>query len=89
MTEFVNEGINGQVFERGSVEALFTQLNEMVADPEKNLYSLVKTTSFQRGTSDMASETFNLYACLDDKSTLSSDRMTVQVEQLSREDHAS
>lgn len=62
MTEFVEVGTNGRVFERGSVEALFMQLDDMVADPEKNLYLLAKTTSFQRETADMAIETFNLYS---------------------------
>jgi glycosyltransferase involved in cell wall biosynthesis len=62
MTEFVQEGINGRVFERGSVDDLFKQLEDMVTYPEKNLYLLAKTTSFQRGTSEMANETLSLYA---------------------------
>lgn len=63
MTEFIDKGVNGRVFERGSVDALFMQLEEMTASPEKNLYSLAKTTSFQRGISDMAIETLKLYSC--------------------------
>jgi glycosyltransferase involved in cell wall biosynthesis len=63
MTEFIDEGVNGRVFERGSVNDLFIQLEDMIAYPEKNLYSLAKTTSFQRGISDMAIETLKLYSC--------------------------
>jgi hypothetical protein len=61
MTEFVDEGVNGRVFERGSADALFIQLEDMVSYPEKNLYPFAKTTSFQRNTSNMATETFNIY----------------------------
>jgi glycosyltransferase involved in cell wall biosynthesis len=61
MTEFVNEGVNGRVFERGSAEALFTRLEDMVLYPEKNLFLLTKTTSFERETADMAQETMAIY----------------------------
>jgi glycosyltransferase involved in cell wall biosynthesis len=63
MTEFVHVGTNGRVFERGSVDDLFMQLDDMLASPEKTLYSLAKTTSFQRGIADMATETLKLYSC--------------------------
>jgi glycosyltransferase involved in cell wall biosynthesis len=64
MTEFVQDGINGRVFERGSVEDLFKQLEDIVAYPEKNLYSLTKTTSFEREIADMARETLKIYSDL-------------------------
>jgi len=62
MTEFVDKGINGRVFQRGNLDDLFRQLEDIVSNPEKNLYSLAKRTSFERGTFDMARETFNLYS---------------------------
>lgn len=60
MTEFVNEGINGHVFERGSVDDLERALLDILKI-KNSLYELSLTTHYSRSTQIMAQETLEIY----------------------------
>lgn len=60
MTEFVEEGRNGYVFTRGSVESLARVMGGMVADPQK-ARSLSTTTEYSRTTRTMTEEIVAVY----------------------------
>ncbi|MGJ7485913.1 glycosyltransferase family 4 protein [Variovorax sp. LT2P21] len=60
MTEFLEPGLNGYAFERGSVDDLAQRLASLVADPDA-LGRLSTTTNYPRTTALMAQETLALY----------------------------
>ncbi|RYF48656.1 MAG: glycosyltransferase [Cytophagaceae bacterium] len=60
MTEFLEPGVNGFSFKRGSADDLAKCLTGLVAEP-KALYGLAKTTSYTRTTDVMAAETLSMY----------------------------
>lgn len=60
MTEFVEAGVNGEIFDRGSAEDLYRKLSVWIANPKK-LYELAKTTTYERTPEIMAKETFAMY----------------------------
>ncbi|WP_411726726.1 glycosyltransferase family 4 protein [Methyloglobulus sp.] len=60
MTEFLDSGTNGYAFERGSADYLYRQLLDLVLSREK-LYSLTKSTSYDKTSSAMAEETLAIY----------------------------
>ena len=61
LTEFVQPGVNGEAFERGSADALHATLRKLLSDPSL-LGAMSTATSFERGTEDMARDTLALYA---------------------------
>lgn len=61
LTEFVQQGVNGEAFERGSVDSLHQVLAKLLSDRSR-LADLSKTTSFERTTEIMARDTLQLYA---------------------------
>lgn len=61
MTEFVEAGVNGEIFDRGSAEDLYRKLSAWVANPQA-LYDLAKTTNYERTPEIMARETFAMYS---------------------------
>ncbi len=60
MTEFLDSGSNGYAFERGSADHLYQQLLDLLQSREK-LYSLAKSTSYDKSSSVMAEETMAIY----------------------------
>lgn len=60
LTEFVQDGVNGYSFERGSVDSLETVLRQLLEKPEQ-LSSMIKNTSFNRTIRDMAIDTILVY----------------------------
>lgn len=60
MTEFIESGINGYAFERGSIDHLHQHLAELIKS-SGDLYSLAKTTRYDRTPSIMANETMAIY----------------------------
>lgn len=60
MTEFVQEGINGYVFERGSVDDLERVLLDILKMKD-SLHELSLTTHYPRTTQIMAQETLEIY----------------------------
>jgi glycosyltransferase involved in cell wall biosynthesis len=60
MTEFLEPGVNGLSFERGSAGDLHVKLMELLEDPTA-LYAMSKTTKYERTPETMARETFELY----------------------------
>lgn len=60
MTEFLEEGVNGFAFQRGSVDHLEKILAELVRYPEK-LYLLAQTTNYERTPRMMAEDTLQIY----------------------------
>jgi glycosyltransferase involved in cell wall biosynthesis len=60
MTEFVSEGINGHVFERGSVDDLERALIDILK-VKNYLHELSYTTHYSRSTKMMAQETLEMY----------------------------
>ena len=60
MTEFLTAGVNGDSFERGSLDDLHRKLGGLLDSPGR-LASLAVGTDFDRGTLAMATETFNTY----------------------------
>jgi glycosyltransferase involved in cell wall biosynthesis len=60
MTEFLTAGVNGDSFQRGNLEDLYTKLAAMLAAPGR-LAALAAGTQFERGTQAMATETFSTY----------------------------
>ncbi|KQP46181.1 glycosyltransferase family 4 protein [Pseudorhodoferax sp. Leaf274] len=61
MTEFLEPGRNGYAFDRGSADALFVRLRDLLAAPE-GLYALAETTGYERTIADMAKDTLDVYA---------------------------
>jgi glycosyltransferase involved in cell wall biosynthesis len=61
MTEFLQPGINGEAFARGSVSDLHQKLLAWVNCPA-TLYALAQTTNFERTLEIMAAETFAMYS---------------------------
>lgn len=70
MTEFVEDGVNGASFQRGSVDDMEEKLRTLLKDPER-LPALSRTTSYERTTEMMAQETFKLYSGLKTSNRLS------------------
>ncbi|RJX82791.1 glycosyltransferase family 4 protein [Pseudomonas sp. LS-2] len=60
MTEFLEPGLNGLSFERGSATDLHRQLAALVTEPHV-LYGMSKTTNYERTPEVMARETFAMY----------------------------
>lgn len=60
MTEFLEEGVNGFSFARGSADGLANRLASLVAD-RKALFGLAQTTNYTRTTDVMAAETLSMY----------------------------
>lgn len=60
MTEFVEDGVNGASFQRGSVDDLEAKLRSLLKNPA-TLEKLSSTTRYERTPELMAQETFNLY----------------------------
>jgi len=60
MTEFIEPGLNGDAFERGSVNDLALKLRKLVETPGR-LGSLSMTTQYERSSEIMARETFGIY----------------------------
>ena len=63
MTEFVRDGVNGFVFERGSVTSLATVLSRIARDPVA-ARALTSTTEYSMTTRSMAEHTVRLYETL-------------------------
>jgi glycosyltransferase involved in cell wall biosynthesis len=61
MTEFLQPGLNGHAFARGSVDDLADKLKALVAEPQA-LYALSATTHYERTPALMASETLSIYS---------------------------
>jgi len=61
MTEFLEPGSNGYSFDRGNVDDLTQHLANLVGDPEM-LYSLSRTTNYERTPDLMAQETLLMYS---------------------------
>ncbi|HXA48499.1 MAG TPA: glycosyltransferase family 4 protein [Burkholderiaceae bacterium] len=61
MTEFLESGVNGLSFERGSVDDLDRVLTQLLRDPEL-LYNMSLTTNFERTPASMAEETIGIYS---------------------------
>ena len=60
LTEFVEQGKNGYVFERGSVKDLERVLQAIITDPEKSL-AMSTTTQYSRTTQTMAFDVSEIY----------------------------
>lgn len=60
MTEFLEPGLNGHAFERGSVDALAHRLSELVRRPDA-MYALAGTTYYEKTPGVMAQETLSIY----------------------------
>jgi glycosyltransferase involved in cell wall biosynthesis len=60
MTEFLEPGVNGLAFKRGSTDDLYEKLSSLVAAPS-NLYGMSATTHYDRTPEMMARETFAMY----------------------------
>jgi glycosyltransferase involved in cell wall biosynthesis len=60
MTEFVEAGVNGYSFERGSAGDLHAKLSALVSDPS-HLYSIAKSTHYERTPASMAQDTLKIY----------------------------
>lgn len=60
MTEFLDQGINGFSFKRGSADDLARHLKVLIAD-QKTLFGLAQTTNYTRTTEIMAAETLSMY----------------------------
>lgn len=63
MTEFLVPGRNGYAFDRGSADALFVRLRDLLAEPER-IYALARTTEYERTIADMAKDTLDVYAAI-------------------------
>lgn len=61
MTEFLEPGVNGYAFERGSAEQLYRRLHDLVLKRE-SLYAMSTTTNYERTPAMMAEETLSLYS---------------------------
>jgi len=61
LTEFVQPGLNGRAFQRGSADHLHEVLVQMLSDRE-TLEALSQTTFFERSTKTMAQDTLRIYA---------------------------
>jgi glycosyltransferase involved in cell wall biosynthesis len=61
MTEFVEEGINGYHFRRGSVDDLEARLKALLKAPD-TLARLSETTRYERTMEIMARDTFQIYS---------------------------
>lgn len=61
MTEFVEEGINGYYFRRGSVDDLEARLRALLKAPD-TLARLSGTTRYERSVEMMAQDTFRIYS---------------------------
>lgn len=61
MTEFVEEGVNGCYFQRGSVDDLEAKLRALLKEPD-TLARLSETTRYDRTIEVMARDTFQLYS---------------------------
>lgn len=60
MTEFLQPGVNGEAFKRGSVDDLTLKLTALVESPTR-LQELSKTTAYERSSEIMAKDTFLTY----------------------------
>jgi hypothetical protein len=60
LTEFVEAGVNGWIFERGNVNDLERVLQAIVATAEESR-ALTHTTAYPRTTAMMAEDVINLY----------------------------
>ena len=60
MTEFVEQGVNGFAFERGSVEGLAAVLQRIAANPQL-LRAMVATTHYDMTTASMTERTIEVY----------------------------
>lgn len=60
MTEFVQAGVNGASFARGSVDDLFAKLQQLVV-PADAIYAMAQTTHYDRTPRTMALETLAIY----------------------------
>lgn len=60
LTEFVQPGLNGRAFERGSADDLHAVLAQMLSGD--TLEAMSQTTSFERSTQAMAQDTLKIYA---------------------------
>ncbi|MBN2986715.1 glycosyltransferase [Pseudomonas lactucae] len=60
MTEFLEPGVNGQAFARGSADDLYRKLSSLVLAPS-TLYGMAATTHYDRTPEMMARETFAMY----------------------------
>jgi glycosyltransferase involved in cell wall biosynthesis len=60
MTEFLQPGVNGLAFERGSAKDLHEKLASLVNEPS-TLYGMSSTTHYERTPEMMARETFAIY----------------------------
>jgi glycosyltransferase involved in cell wall biosynthesis len=63
LTEFVEEGKNGCVFERGSVSSLERVLRNIIANPLQSL-TMNMTTQYARTTRDMAADVCEIYKAI-------------------------
>ncbi|WP_455929904.1 glycosyltransferase family 4 protein [Pseudomonas fluorescens] len=60
MTEFLEPGVNGLAFARGSADDLYKKLSSLVLAPA-TLYGMSTTTNYDRTPETMAKETFAMY----------------------------
>lgn len=60
MTEFLEPGVNGLAFERGSASDLHEKLATLVKEPSA-LYAMATTTNYERTPEMMSRETFAMY----------------------------
>lgn len=61
MTEFVIPGVNGECFQRGSIDDLEIKLRSLLQQPD-NLRVLSQTTEYERTSEIMANDTLNIYS---------------------------
>ncbi|OOO03276.1 MAG: Mannosylfructose-phosphate synthase [Chromatiales bacterium USCg_Taylor] len=60
MTEFVDEGVNGYVFDRGNVQDLIKVMQSIVDCPDK-AHALFASTHYQKTTAAMTREVLEIY----------------------------
>lgn len=60
MTEFLVPGVNGDAFQRSSLQDLTAKLKALVSSPQA-LAALASTTGYDRSTKRMALDTFEIY----------------------------